>query len=166
MAVYGFPDSFVEIGRGEVASITYVVIIALIVFVVAGFALTRTVTGLRIYAIGGDDRAAGRAGVRVTRTVFGLYGFNGLLIGLVAVLATSQLGSGTPTIGVQFEIDVLTAAIVGGVAFTGGAGRPLGIFIGVATIGIINAGLVFEGLEDFWQQIAKGGILLLALAAD
>jgi ribose transport system permease protein/ribose transport system ATP-binding protein len=166
VSVYGFPQSFVDIGRGEIASIPYVVIIALVVFVAVGFALTRTVTGLRIYAIGGDAKAAERAGVQVSRTVFGLYAFNGLLIGLVAVLTTARLGSGTPGLGAQFEFDVLTAAILGGVAFTGGAGRPLGVLIGVATIGIVNAGLVFEGLADQWQQIAKGAILLLALAAD
>lgn len=166
VSVYGFPDSFVEIGRGEIASIPYVVIVALLVFVVAGFALTRTVTGLRIYAIGGDSRAAERAGIPVNRMVIGLYGLNGLLIGLVAVLTTARLGSAQPTLGDGFEFDVLTAAILGGVAFTGGAGRPLGIFIGVAAIGIVNAGLVFEGLEDFWQRIAKGTILLLALGAD
>jgi ribose transport system permease protein/ribose transport system ATP-binding protein len=166
VSVYGFPQRFIDIGRGEIGSIPYVVIIALMVFAAVGFALTRTVTGLRIYAIGGDARAADRAGVHVNRTVFGLYAFNGALIGLVAVLSTARLGSGTPGLGGQFEFDVLTAAILGGVAFTGGAGRPLGVLIGVATIGIVNAGLVFEGLADHWQQIAKGGILLLALAAD
>lgn len=166
VSVYGFPESFTSIGRGEIASIPYVVIIALVVFAICGFVLTRTVIGLRIYAIGGDARAAERSGVHVSRTVFGLYAFNGLLIGLVAVLTTARLGSGTPVLGDAFEFDVLTAAILGGVAFTGGAGRPLGVLIGVATIGIVNAGLIFEGLADHWQQIAKGAILLLALAAD
>ncbi|HET6449412.1 MAG TPA: ABC transporter permease, partial [Conexibacter sp.] len=165
-SIYGFPTSFTDIGQGELAGIPYVVIIAVAVFVVVGFALTRTVTGLRVYAIGGDARAAERAGVHVNRTVFGLYAFNGMLIGLVAVLTAARLGSSDPGLGNQFEFDVLTAAILGGVAFTGGAGRPLGVFIGVATIGIVNAGLVFEGLADFWQEIAKGSILILALAAD
>ena len=61
---------------------------------------------------------------------------------------------------------MLTAAILGGVAFSGGAGRPLGIAIGVATIGILNAGLIFVGLQSWWQSIAVGGMLLLALVAD
>ena len=90
----------------------------------------------------------------------------GLLIGLVAVLIAGRLGSITPTIGVRFELDVLTAAILGGVAFSGGAGRPLGIAIGVATIGILNAGLIFVGLQSWWQSIAVGCMLLLALFAD
>ena len=115
--------------------------------------LTRTVTGLRIYAIGGDARAAELCGVPVGRTIVGLYAVNGLLIGIVSVLIAGRLGSITPTIGVRFELDVLTAAILGGVAFTGGAGRPLGIAIGVATIGILNAGLIFVGLQSWWQSI-------------
>ena len=121
---------------------------------------------LRIYAIGGDPRAAELCGVPVGRTVVGLYAVNGLLIGLVAVLIAGRLGSITPTIGVRFELDVLTAAILGGVAFSGGAGRPLGIAIGVATIGILNAGLIFVGLQSWWQSIAVGAMLLLALIAD
>ena len=166
MAVYGFPPALLELGRGKVLSIQYTVIIAIAVFVVGSFVLTRTVIGLRIYAIGGDPRAAELCGVPVGRTVVGLYAVNGLLIGLVAVLIAGRLGSITPTIGAGFELDVLTAAILGGVAFSGGAGRPLGIAIGVATIGILNAGLIFVGLQSWWQSIAVGCMLLLALIAD
>jgi ribose/xylose/arabinose/galactoside ABC-type transport system permease subunit/ABC-type branched-subunit amino acid transport system ATPase component len=166
VAVYGFPPALLELGRGKVLSIQYTVIIAIAVFVVGSFILTRTVTGLRIYAIGGDPRAAELCGVPVSRTVVGLYAVNGLLIGLVAVLVAGRLGSITPTIGAGFELDVLTAAILGGVAFAGGAGRPVGIAIGVATIGILNAGLIFMGLQSWWQSIAVGCMLLLALIAD
>ena len=165
-AVYGFPDALLQLGRGKILGIQYSVIIAVAIFVVGSFILTRTVTGLRIYAIGGDPRAAELCGVPVGRTVVGLYAVNGLLIGLVAVLVAGRLGSITPTIGARFELDVLTAAILGGVAFSGGAGRPLGIAIGVATIGIFNAGLIFVGLQSWWQSIAVGGMLLLALVAD
>ena len=109
-------------GAARSLGIQYTVIIAVAIFVVGSFILTRTVAGLRIYAIGGDARAAELCGVPVGRTVVGLYAVNGLLIGLVAVLIAGRLGSITPTIGVRFELDVLTAAILGGVAFSGGAG--------------------------------------------
>ena len=165
-AVYGFPNALLELGRGKIFGIQYSVIIAVVVFIVGSFILTRTVTGLRIYAIGGDPRAAELCGVPVGRMVVGLYTANGTLIGLVSVLVAGRLGSITPTIGAHFELDVLTAAILGGVAFAGGAGRPLGIAIGVATIGILNAGLIFVGLQSWWQSIAIGSMLLLALVAD
>ncbi len=166
VSVYGFPAALLELGRGKIFGIQYTVLIALAVFIAGAFILTRTVIGLRIYAIGGDPRAAELCGVPVGRIVVGLYAVNGVLIGLVAVLIAGRLNSITPTIGVRFELDVLTAAILGGVAFTGGAGRPLGIAIGVATIGILNAGLIFVGLQSWWQQIAVGSMLLLALVAD
>ena len=165
-AVYGFPEALLELGRGKILGVQYTVIIAAAIFAIGAFILTSTVTGLRIYAIGGDPRAAELCGIPVGRTVVGLYAANGLLIGLVSVLIAGRLGSITPTIGVRFELDVLTAAILGGVAFSGGAGRPLGIAIGVATIGILNAGLIFVGLQSWWQSIAVGGMLLLALVAD
>ena len=71
-----------------------------------------------------------------------------------------------PSIGTKFELDVLTAAILGGAAFTGGSGHPLGILFGVVTIGVLDAGIIFAGVPDFWQQIVKGAVLILALATD
>jgi ribose transport system permease protein/ribose transport system ATP-binding protein len=164
--VFGFPDSFTTLGRSGFGNLTTPIIVAAVVFVIVGFWLVRSRSGLRVYAIGGDARAAELNGVAVGRTVVGLYTLNGFLIGIVAVLAGARLGSASPTLGTGFELDVLTAAILGGVAFSGGAGRPLGVFFGVAVIGIINAGLLFEGLDDYYQQIAKGSLLLVALGAD
>lgn len=166
LPVFGFDDRFVALGRGRIAGVPVPVVVAAVVALVVGLVLTRTRLGLRLYAVGGDARAAERAGIRVQRLVFGAYAFNGMLIGMIAVLTTAQLGSASPAIGTSFEFDVLTAVILGGVAFSGGAGRPLGIVIGVVTIGILNAGLVFEGMDDWYQDIAKGAILLLALGAD
>ena len=165
-AVYGFPQALLDLGRGRLFGVQYTVLIALAVFIAGSFLLTRTRTGLRVYAIGGDARAAELCGIPVGRTIIGLYAVNGALIGLVAVLLAGKLGSIPPTIGVRFELDVLTAAILGGVAFSGGAGRPIGIAIGVATIGILNAGLIFVGLQSWWQNVAVGGLLLVALLAD
>ncbi len=126
VAVYGFPDALLQLGRGKIFGIQYTVLIAVGIFIVGSFILTRTVIGLRIYAIGGDPRAAELCGVPVGRTVVGLYAVNGVLIGLVAVLIAGRLNSITPTIGSLRARRALTAAILGGVAFSGGSGRPLG----------------------------------------
>jgi len=164
--VFGFSSSFVNLGQGRLAGVPYPVIVAAVVLLLVGFVLTRTVTGLRLYAAGGDRRAAERAGIRVDRMVVAAYAFNGMMIGLAATLTTAQLSSGSPALGTTFVFDVITAVILGGVAFAGGAGRPFGLVIGVLTIGILNSGLIFEGLQAWWQQVAKGGILLVALGAD
>ena len=165
-SVFGFPEAFTALGRAGLGRLTTPSIVAIILFIALSVWLARSRTGLRVYAIGGDERAARLNGVAVGRTIIGLFAVNGLLIGVVAILGAARLGSASPTLGTGFELDVLTAAILGGVAFKGGAGRPLGVFFGVAVIGIMNAGLLFEGLADYYQQIAKGGLLLVALGAD
>ena len=165
-SVFGFSDAFISIGRAKLWGVPVPVIVAIVIFAICGFWLTRTVAGLKVYAIGGNPLAARLTGVRVDRFITELYVFNGLLIGVVAVLLTARLGSGTPQIGLTFNLDVLTAVILGGVAFVGGSGHPLGVFIGVATIGILNSGMIFAGLQSWWQDIAKGAVLLLALGAD
>lgn len=165
-SVYGFSDAFIAIGRGKTLGISHPVIVAMVLLVICGFWLLYSRAGLRLYAIGGSPIAAQLNGIKVDTTVVLLYVFNGFLMGVVSVLLTSRLGSGTPALGQKFELDVLTAVILGGVAFAGGSGHPIGIFIGVATIGILNAGLIFAGFEDYWQNIAKGLVLLMALGFD
>jgi ribose/xylose/arabinose/galactoside ABC-type transport system permease subunit/ABC-type branched-subunit amino acid transport system ATPase component len=166
VSIFGFPDSFIALGRTRLGPAPLPVIIAAVIFVVCGLVLTRTVAGLRVYAIGGNLAAARLTGINTDRFIVGLYIFNGVLMGVVATLATARLGSGTPSIGLSFELDVLTAVILGGVGFAGGSGHPFGIFIGVATIAVLNTGLIFAGLQDWYQQIARGLTLLLALGAD
>jgi ribose transport system permease protein/ribose transport system ATP-binding protein len=162
----GFPASFTDIGQSHLGKVPLPVIIGAVVFLIGSVVLLRTVAGLRIYAIGGGPQATELAGVRVDRYVTGLYTFNGALLGLVALLATAQVGSASPQVGGGFELQVLTAVILGGVAFNGGAGHPFGVFVGVFTIGVLNAGVIFAGVASYWQQVVQGGALLLALGAD
>jgi ribose/xylose/arabinose/galactoside ABC-type transport system permease subunit/ABC-type branched-subunit amino acid transport system ATPase component len=164
--VGGQPDPFTQFGRSNLFGIPTPVVIAVMIFLVAGYVLTRTPLGLRVYAVGGNERAATLSGVRSARLVLGAYMTNGVLIGLAGVLTTARLGIAAPNTGVGFEFDVLTAVILGGVAFTGGAGRPLGILYGIIAIGVLNAGVVFAGLPFYFQSISQGALLLLALGSD
>ena len=143
------------------------VIIGALVFIVGGYMpVADRRRSADIYATGGNLASTKLAGVKTELLVASLYTVNGALIGLVAVLTIARLGSASPSIGTQFELDVLTAAILGGAAFAGGSGHPLGILFGVITIGVIDAGIIFAGVPDFWQQIVKGAVLILALATD
>jgi ribose/xylose/arabinose/galactoside ABC-type transport system permease subunit/ABC-type branched-subunit amino acid transport system ATPase component len=166
VALSGFPASFVKIGEGGIGSVQYPILISTAIFIVGAFLLVRTRAGLRIYAIGGNALSAERAGIRVGRTVVGLYALNGLMIGVVATLAAARLDTADPSLGTNFEFDVITAVILGGVAFAGGAGRPLGVYVGIAMIGIIDAGVIFEGMQSYWQQVVQGSLLLIALGSD
>lgn len=166
VSVFGLPSSFTAIGTARLLGIPIPVAVAGLVFLVGALLLQRTVGGLRLYAIGGNASSARLVGINVGRSSTVAYALNGLCIGVVALLATARLGSGSPSVGGQFELDVLTAVILGGVAFTGGSGHPLGVGVGVLTIGVVNSGLIFAGLQDWYQQIAKGSLLLLALLSD
>jgi ribose/xylose/arabinose/galactoside ABC-type transport system permease subunit len=166
LSVYGFPGRFVRIGQTYFGPVPLPVVVGGIVFFVLSVILLRTVVGLRTYAIGGNANAARLSGIEVDRYVTGLFALNGTLIGLVSVMTVARLGSASPTVGVGFELDVLTAAILGGVSFVGGSGHPFGVFVGVFTIGVLNAGIIFAGVADFWQQVVQGTALLVALSAD
>jgi len=166
VSVFDLSHSFTAIGSARLLGLPLQMIIAGWVYVIGSWVLVATVSGLRLFAIGGNRDAATLVGVPVNRLVVGTFTANGALIGLVALLGTAKLGSGSPLIGVGFELTVLTAVILGGVAFTGGRGHALGVFVGVVTLGVLNAGLIFAGLADWYQQIARGSVLLLALSAD
>src|ERR1700694_5662003 len=129
-SVYGFPGRFVHLGQTYFGPVPLPVVIGGIVFLIVSIALLRTVAGLRTYAIGGNANAARLSGIDVDRYVTGLFAMNGTLIGLVSVMTVARLGSASPTVGVGFELDVLTAAILGGVSFAGGLGHPFGVFVG------------------------------------
>ena len=162
----GLPAGFIAVGRSSVGPIRTPVVLMLLLFLAVAYGLTRTRLGLRLYAIGGNKLAAQLSGVPADAMVLSTFGFNGLMVAVAAILTTSRLGIGSPSAGTGFEFGVLTAVILGGVAFTGGSGRPLGILYGIAAIAILNAGLVFLGLPFFFQDTSRGVLLLLALAAD
>jgi len=164
--VSGLTDRFTVIGTTRPFGVPTPVIAAAVGFLLGSSFLLRTVGGLRLYAVGGNEEAARRVGVRTDRMLLVTFAANGAIIGIVALQTVARLNGGSPQTGVQFELDVLTAVILGGFAFAGGVGHPVGVLAGVLTIGVVNAGLIFAGLEDFYQQIAKGSLLILALSAD
>jgi len=164
--VFDFPASYTWIGRAEVGPIPLPVIIFAILIIGGGYFLLNSIVGLRLYATGGNPLAADLVGISSKKVVLSAFVINGFLIGLVAFLTTSRIGSASPSMGNNFALNVLTAAILGGVGFAGGTGHPLGIFIGVATIGVLNAVVIFAGVPDFWQSISQGAVLILALTFD
>ena len=164
--IEGLPNSFIAIGQGTVDGIGWPVIISLIVFVLGSLYLLVSVSGLRVFALGGNREASRSAGIRTGRLTIGIFTWNGVVIAMVAILQTAQLAEGAPQVGVNFALVVLTAVILGGVSFLGGIGRPAGVFLGVFTLEVLNAGLIFIGVDDWWQQIAAGSVLVFALAGD
>lgn len=164
--IAGIPTGIMSFGSSRVIGIPVPVVVAAGCVLLGSVLLLGTVTGLRVYAIGGNSFGTSLTGVPVDRIVRRLFCLQGLLVGVVALLETGEVGSASASFGTNFEIDVLTAVLLGGVLFAGGAGRPLPLLLGVLTIGVVDSALVFIGLAAWWGEIISGGVLLLALGSD
>lgn len=160
------PKSFDWLGRAHLLGAPLAVWFLAALALVAHLVLQYTTQGRHLFAFGGSKEAAEAAGIGGKRLVLATFAANGALVGLAAVLAASRFGSAAPTFGVGFELDVIAAVILGGVAFTGGEGSIAGVLLAVALLGIINSGLISLGIDPHYVQIVRGGALLGAVALD
>lgn len=165
-SIGNLPESFNFVGRERVLGLPLPVILMALVFVGGWFLLRRTVIGRYIYAVGGNPRATFFAGVNIRRVLVLTYVLNGLLVGLAGFVLASRLGAGVPNSGIQYELDVIAAVVVGGTSLTGGQGSVVGTFWGAVFIGVLNNGLNLFGVDPYMQKIALGVVLLLAVFAD
>ena len=139
----------------------------LLAIVAAGaFVLTRTRFGRYVYAIGGNEEAARLSGVPVRRVKLAAYAISGACAGVAAVLLVGQLRSGGPDAGMLYELNAIAAAVIGGASLLGGIGTAWGALLGALLIAVLNNALDLMGVPSFWQEIAKGAIILLAVSFD
>ena len=160
------PDPFLNLGTDSILGVPILVIIALVVLVVVGSWLRDYRTGRELYAIGSNPDGARLAGVRSNRRVLLAFVGAGALAGLGGVLFTARFGTVDATAGVGYELTVIAAAVVGGVAIFGGVGSVYGAALGALLLGTITSSLIVLRVDAFWQQAAIGALLLLAIAFD
>jgi ribose transport system permease protein len=164
IVLYGFPKSMVYLGQARLWGIVPVcVIMAILVVVVADFLYKRTKFGRYTVAIGGNRRAAIHAGIPVTRYKIYTYIFSGFLAGLAAIMLIGRLDSYHGTFGTGMEIHTIAAVIIGGTALYGGTGRLWGSLAGAILISMVINGMVLLRLQYFWQQVAVGVVIILAV---
>lgn len=159
-------NSFYVVGNGYLGPIPFPVIYMLIVFIILSYLLYKTRFGRRVYAIGGNMEAAKYSGINTNKIQIICYTMTGLLAAIGGIVQCSRLYSGQPTIGVNAELDAIAAVILGGTSFSGGIGTLGGSLIGALLIGVINNGLNLLGVSSFWQWVAKGLVILLAVYID
>lgn len=159
-------DGFTRIGAGSILAIPVPVWIAAIVVALTAFITKKTKLGRYIYAIGGNETAAKLSGIRINRVKLIVYSLGGALAAIGGVLITSRLDSAQPNAGVSYELDAIAAVVIGGTSLNGGKGSVWGTVIGAVIIGILNNGLVLLNVSPFWQQVVKGGVILLAVIID
>jgi rhamnose transport system permease protein len=160
------PDAFLNLGTDSLLGIPILVIMALIVLLIVGQWLRDFRAGRELYAIGSNPEGARLAGVRSERRVLTAFVLAGALAGLGGVLFTARFGTVDATAGVGYELTVIAAAVVGGVAIFGGTGSVYGAALGALLLGTITSSLIILKVEAFWQQAAIGALLLLTIAFD
>ncbi len=143
-----------------------VLLIIGVVVVVYSFVTQRTVFGRNVYAMGGNFQGAVLSGVNTTRMNFLIFVNMGVLASVAAVVTTSKLGAAQATAGDLYELDAIAACFIGGTSVRGGVGRVSGVIVGALIMGVLNMGLSIMSVDTPWQKVAKGLVLLLAVAFD
>jgi ribose/xylose/arabinose/galactoside ABC-type transport system permease subunit len=166
-SLYGFPEDVNALGSGSVFGVSYLSIIAALICILALLVMNKLSVGRRIIAIGVNSRAAYLVGIRVKAIVVALYMVVGLAVGLSGVLQAARLDSvPSGSLGVGFEVDVLTAVLVGGIPFTGGRGSILRVLLGVLLIAILRNGLTLLNYGPDTAGIFTGAVLVAAAGLE
>ncbi|UXN68039.1 ABC transporter permease (plasmid) [Devosia neptuniae] len=141
-------------------------LVFVVIAVVVGIVLARTVFGRTIYAIGANENAARLVGVRTKGTLFAGFVISGLCMAVTGLVSASQLGSTSGTTGTGLELAVVTAIILGGTSLKGGTGSMFGTVLGLLIVGVLNNGMTLMNINSTWQQVAAGTLLILAVSFD
>lgn len=162
---------FTKLGTGRLnlgfePGIPYSVFLLAAVVVAMHLLLRSTATGRSVYAIGGNERAARLAGVRVMRLRLLVYGLSGAAAGLAGVIIASQTFSGAPDAAPDLLFDVITACFLGGCALEGGRGTVVGVLLAVVLLGVLDNGMSLLGIATFYQLVAKGLLLVFAVGVQ
>lgn len=166
MPVYNMPSSLKAIAQGYIWMIPIPVIIMFVIVLFGSFILNKTYFGRNIYAVGSNVEAARLSGLNTDGVRIIVYVICGLLSAVAGIIMLARINSGQPVSGAGFEMDVLTAIVLGGVSVAGGEGKISGAFIGVLIMGVLSNGLVLIGLGEYYQMLVKGLVLLLAVGFD
>ncbi len=166
VSIYGLPAPMVWLGQGRPFGVPVPVVILLLTALVAHVLLAHTRFGIYAQVIGDNEGAARAMGVRVERQKVLLYSLSGLLSGLAGLLFAARINSGEPIAGISYELTAITATILGGTNLFGGRGSVAGTLIGALIMGVLQNGLNLLAVRPFYQQIAIGAVLILAVWLD
>jgi ribose/xylose/arabinose/galactoside ABC-type transport system permease subunit len=164
--VFGFPQPFDDLGGSNFGPVPIAAIISLGIVALGAFALSRTVFGSNVYAVGGNREAARLAGIPVRQTLLAAYIVSGVLAGVGGVILTGRLDSAQPIAATGLELNAIAAVVIGGASLFGGKGNIGGTLLGVLIIGLINNGLTLNNVQPFWVQFIQGAVIFVAALAD
>ncbi|WP_017812746.1 MULTISPECIES: multiple monosaccharide ABC transporter permease [Paenibacillus] len=148
------------------AGIPTILVLLFLLIIIYSFVMNKTVMGRHVYAIGGNEKAAGLSGVKTKKVTFWVFVNMGVLAAISGLIFAARLNAATPRAGTNFELDAIAACFIGGASASGGIGTVFGAIIGGLVMGVLNNGMSLVGLGIDWQQGIKGLVLLLAVAFD
>ena len=163
---FGVPMSFTALGLGRSGPLPNATWLFLVVALILGFTLHMTRFGHYVYAIGGNIVAAAEMGINVRRVKLAVYALVGICASIGGIILTGQTASGQPQAALNYELTAITAVIVGGASLGGGRGGIGGTILGVFLLGLVSNALNLYGVSAFWQPVATGIILILAVGID
>jgi ribose transport system permease protein len=164
--VYGVPPLFKAVFAGRLFGVPTPVLIAGVIALLAYLALQYTPFGQQVIAIGGNEEAARLSGINVHRRLIEVYMIAGLLSGVAALILTGRLGAAEPISGTGYELNAIAAAVMGGASLAGGQGSILGTVIGALIMGSLQNGLTLNNVPAFYQQVAVGAVIIVAVFVD
>jgi len=164
--VIDMSESFVALASGSLFGIPYLSYYFIGIALLFAFVLNKLVFGRHVYMIGGNKIAAKVSGINVKLNLLVVYTLSGLCSGLAGLLMASRTNQGSPTMGVSYEMDAVTAVVIGGVSMSGGAGKWYGVVIGALFIAVIENALTIFGVDPNWKQVVKGAIIIGAVLLD
>ena len=159
-------ENFTKIGTGYLGGIPIPVIIMVVVIIFGVVLTTKTRFGRYVYAVGGNMEASRWSGIAVEKVKIIVYIIMGVLTSIAGLIITTRLGSGQPSAGLNFEMDCITAAVVGGTSMSGGRGKIVGTIVGVLLLTVLTNGMTLVGMNTYWQQVLKGVIIVVSVLAD
>ncbi len=158
--------SFGQLGRGNIGGVPMLVVVTLSLFIVAALVMRFTTYGRAMYAIGGNSRASHLAGLPVKRYQLIAYVLSSLSAALAGLFLTSRLGAAAPQASSGLELSVIAAIILGGTSLSGGKGNLFGTLLGIMILGTLNNAMTLLSISAYYQQVAQGIVLLLAVGLD
>jgi ribose/xylose/arabinose/galactoside ABC-type transport system permease subunit len=166
LPVYGVPDGLKAIGQGYVLGVPVPVILMAVTLLIGHIVLAHTRFGREVYGVGGNEEAARLSGVNVKRLKYKVYALSGTLAAFAGIVLMARVNSGQPKGGEGYELDIITAVVLGGVSIFGGVGRLTGVLAGVLIMGVLANGMILLNIDEYVQWVVKGSVLLAAVALD
>ena len=166
MPIFGFPDGFRLLGQGYIGKVPIPVIIMICIFILGWIFLNKVRYGRYIYGLGGNEEAARLSGINVKHMKYMVYMLSAFLTGIASILMLSRINTGQPKIGTGFEMQVITAVVLGGVSIFGGQGKLFSVFVGVLIMGVLANGMILMNVSEYYQMVIRGAVLLAAVVFD